>query len=261
MIEEKGISNYDVYNEGMKKSLLDKIYFMDKVDARVFVDYGCADGTLIHFLSQLFPEYIYIGYDVDENMLKEARKKFPDNPERFIFTSDWSEVEKYSKSGVSTVILSSIVHEAYAYGTRKDVDNLWKRVFSGVFEYIVIRDMIPSASIDKTSDINDVAKILKKSNKSSLYDFERNWGSIETNKNLIHFLLKYRYTDNWEREVKENYFPVMREELISSIPDEYEIEFHEHFVLPYLKRVVKKDFGIDLKDNTHLKLILKKINI
>lgn len=258
MIEE-GISNYSGYNEGMKKSLLDKIFFMDKVESAVFVDYGCADGTLIHFLSQLFPEYLYIGYDVDENMLKLAREKCPDNPERFLFTSDWKEVTEYARSGVATIILSSTIHEVYAYGTRKDVDSLWERVFSGLFEYVVVRDMIPSISADKISDINDVAKLLKKADKSYLFDFERNWGSIETNKNLIHFLLKYRYADNWEREVKENYFPVMREELISSIPDEYEIEFHEHFVLPFLKRVVKKDFNIDLKDNTHLKLILKHI--
>ncbi len=258
MIEE-GISNYSGYNEGMKKSLLDKIFFMDKVESTVFVDYGCADGTLIHFLSQLFPEYMYIGYDVDENMLKLAREKCPDNSERFLFTSDWKEVTEYARSGVATIILSSTIHEVYAYGTRKDVDSLWRRVFNGVFEYVVIRDMIPSISADKRSDINDVAKLLKKADKSYLFDFEHNWGSIETNKNLMHFLLKYRYADDWSREVKENYFPVLREELISSIPDEYEIEFHEHFVLPFLKRVVKKDFNIDLKDNTHLKLILKHI--
>ncbi|MGA1049083.1 MAG: hypothetical protein ACO3UU_13830, partial [Minisyncoccia bacterium] len=42
----------------------------------------------------------------------------------------------------------------------------------------------------------------------SLISFEKVWGSIfKDYRNFIHFLLKYRYTDNWEREVNENYLP------------------------------------------------------
>lgn len=250
MINEKAISNYTVYNEGMRKSLLDKIFFMDKIDARVIVDYGCGDGTLIHFLSTLFPELTYIGYDIDEEMLKQAREKC-----NCVFTSDWEEV--LALTGKSTaILLSSVIHEVYTYGTRSDVENIWERVYD--FDYVVIRDMIPSISMDKRSDINDVKNILRKGAQSQIRDFEQIWGSIEQNKNLIHFLLKYRYLDNWDREVIENYFPLTREELLSSIPDEYSIEFHEHFVLPYIKSVVRKDFNIDIKDNTHLKLILKR---
>lgn len=259
MTRENTIQNYSVYNEGMKKSLLDKIFFMDKIDARVIIDYGCADGTLIHFLHSLFPEYQYIGYDIDEQMLEQARSKFDEDDMvgTILFTSNWKEVEKYSKSDISAILLSSVIHEVYAYGTRKDVDTMWESIFSNSFDYIVIRDMIPSISMDKKSDINDVKNVMRKSDSGHLREFEQVWGSIEQNKNLIHYLLKYRYTDNWEREVRENYFPINREELLSSIPDEYEIEFHEHFILPFLKNTVKKDFGIFIKDNTHLKLILK----
>lgn len=262
MISGNNIQNYSVYNEGMKKSLLDKIFFMDKIDARVIVDYGCADGTLIHFLYTLFPEYQYIGYDIDDEMLEQARSKFnhDDTVGSVMFTSDWEEVKRYSKSGVSAVLLSSVIHEVYAYGTRRDVDVMWSRIFSDDFDYIVIRDMVPSISMDKKSDINDVKNVMRKANAGHLRDFEQVWGSIEQNKNLIHYLLKYRYTDNWNREVRENYFPINREELLSSIPDEYDIEFHEHFILPYLRNVVKHDFNINLKDATHLKLILERTN-
>lgn len=231
---------------------------MDKIDARVVVDYGCADGTLIHFLSTLFPEFKYIGYDIDNQMLNLAREKCGSDESRFVFTSDWDEVIKHSKSGVSAVLLSSVIHEVYAYGTRRDVDTMWDRIFGDSFDYIIIRDMVPSISMDKKSDINDVKNLMRKAAPGHLRDFEQVWGSIEQNKNLIHYLLKYRYTDNWNREVRENYFPLTREELLSSIPDGYEIEFHEHFILPYLKTTVKRDFGIFIKDNTHLKLILKR---
>lgn len=256
----ENIANYEKYNSGMKKSLLDKIFFMDKINAEVIVDYGCADGTLIHFLHTLFPEYCYVGYDIDENMLDQARSKFGEDDDVSL-TSDWSKVEDLLEGSEKTaIILSSVIHEVYAYGTRKDVDDVWSRVYSGLFDYIVVRDMIPSTTIDKKSDINDVRNIMRKSNQGRLRDFEQVWGSIEQNKNLVHYLLKYRYKDNWAREVKENYFPLTREEFISSIPDEYEIEFHEHYVLPFLKNVVKKDFGIVLKDNTHFKMVLKIID-
>lgn len=254
----ENIRNYSVYNEGMKKSLLDKIFFMDKIDANLIVDYGCADGTLIHFLHSLFPEYSYIGYDIDEKMLDEARSKFNKN-DKVYFTSNWNEVEGLAKENENTaIVLSSVIHEVYAYGTRTDVENMWKSIFSEWFKYVVIRDMVPSFSIDKKGDINDFSNIIKKATSWQVKDFEQVWGSLEQNKNLVHFLLKYDYIDNWEREVKENYLPITREELLKTIPDEYNIEFHEHFILPYIKNKVKRDFNIELKDNTHIKLVLKR---
>ena len=33
--------------------------------------------------------------------------------------------------------------------------------------------------------------------------------------------------------------------------------YHEHYVLPYIKRMVQKELGIELKDPTHLKMILE----
>lgn len=258
----ENIRDYSVYNEGMKKSLLDKIFFMDKIDTKLIVDYGCADGTLIHFLHSLFPEINYIGYDIDDTMLEEARKKFHKD-DKVKFTSDWEEVEtaaiENNNSNKNTaVVLSSVIHEIYAYGTRNEVEEMWKNVFSFFFKYVIIRDMVPGFSIDKKSDINDVKNVLRKASSSQIRDFEQIWGSVEQNKNLVHFLLKYRYTNNWEREVKENYLPITREELLRTIPDEYNIEFHEHYILPFLKKIVKKDFGIELKDNTHLKLVLER---
>ena len=251
------IKNLQVYNAGMKKSLLDKIFFMDKIDATVFVDYGCADGTLINFLRNLFPEFEYYGFDISEEMIQVAQnsnKEIKDN-----FSTNWDYIESQIKGKKSCVICSSIIHEIYSYGTINDVDVFWSRIFGNEFDYIVIRDMLPGKSIDRRSDINDVSKVLKKAKKEALSNFESFWGSIENNKSLIHYFLKYRYTDNWSREVKENYMPITREELLSELPDNYEITYHEHFILPFLKTKVEEDFGIELKDNTHLKLILKRV--
>lgn len=251
------IKDYKIYTTRMKKSLLDKIYFVDKIEANIIVDYGCADGTLIHFLATLFPELQFIGFDIDEKMISEARVKC-EGMKNCSFTSRWEDIETYC--GHKAIILSSIIHEVYSYGSEKDISIFWDRVYGGTFKYIAIRDMIPSISMDKRSDINDIKNIMRKARPAYVRAFEQVWGSIEQNKNLIHYLLKYRYTENWDREVRENYMPITREQLIISIPDEYEIMFHEHFVLPYLKDTVFEDFGIVIKDNTHLKMVLKKID-
>lgn len=254
--EEAKITGLDGYNTGMKKSLLDKVFFMDKIDVEVIVDYGCADGTLIHFLRNLFPEIVYYGFDISEEMIGEAKKK---NPEiAMCFTTNFDDIMKKTKHCKKAVVLSSIIHEAYSYGTANDISIFWNRIFNSGFDNIVIRDMMPGMSINKQSETNDVAKILRKANRQQLFDFQQLWGSIENMKSMAHFLLKYQYDDNWEREVHENYFPIYREQMLSQVPDAYDIVFHEHFVLPYLAKVVKKDFGIELKENTHIKLILSK---
>ena len=253
------IKNYSIYNEKMKKSLLDKIFFIDKIEATQIVDFGCADGTLIHFMHSLFPENIYIGYDLDEEMLKKAREKFDKNDENVIFTSDWEEVERLAMANKNTaLILSSVIHEVYSYGSEDDIKELWKNIFARWFDYVIIRDMAPNLSIDRESDINDYKNILAKAKTWQIKEFEHVWGSLEQNKNLVHFLLKYDYVENWNREVRENYIPLLREELLRKIPDKYNIDFHEHFTLPYIKNKVKNDFNIELKDKTHIKLILRR---
>ena len=37
-----------------------------------------------------------------------------------------------------------------------------------------------------------------------------------------------------------------------------EIAYIETYFLPYLKSIVEKDFGINIHDNTHVKLLLKR---
>jgi len=247
----ENIKDIKSYTDGMKKSLLDKMFFMDKIDSTEFIDYGCADGTLLGFMKDMFPKYNYTGYDVSEEMISLANKKHSD----INFVNEFNYTKTSEKS---TLILSSIIHEVYSYCSKSEIENFWDNVYNSNFDYIVIRDMMIGNSCEKMSDINDVASILRSNNHGRLKQFEGIWGTIENNKNLVHYLLKYRYIPNWDREVKENYLPIFREELLSNIPSDYEVIFHEHYVLPFLKEKVRDDFGIELKDNTHIKLILKR---
>lgn len=261
------INKYDVYNARMSLSMFDKLFFLDKTDATLFVDYGCADGTLLKHLNDYLPEAILVGYDNDSNMLNHAIKNLP--PPKAAFYSNWEDLVDYTRNPPKSrwpnapkraLILSSIVHEVYHYSEPKEIDTFWTKIFAAEFDYIIIRDMIPSETIDRSSDVNDVMKVLRKyRDTKELKDFERRWGSITNNKNLAHFLLKYTYTTpNWDREVKENYIPLYFEDLLAMIPNQYSVLFSEHNVLPFIKRQVRTDFGIDMKDAIHLKMVLER---
>lgn len=267
-MEGRKISSFASYNANMKKSLMDKIYFIDKTEATVFVDFGCSDGELIKFMNALFPEYTYIGYDISEEMIEAARVNITGGsdinlPNNIHLYSEWDAVNRYLDKFYprvkKAIILNSVIHEVYSYSTLLAIDTFWEVVFGDMFDYVVIRDMLPSMSINKKSNINDIAKVRRKANKSHLSDYENHWGSINENKNLVHFLLKYRWVENWEREVKENYFPLYVENFMEHITDDYVIDYYEEFVLPYTKRQILKDFGVELKDNTHIKCILRKV--
>lgn len=256
------IANVDQYNTSMKKTLLDKCFFIDKVDADCAVDFGCADGELIRFLRSLFPEKTYIGYDESPKMIVEANVKNVETPDVWFF-DDWDVVDKaldvYREKGMKTVLnLSSVIHEVYAYATQHQIDCFWDQVFQSGFDFVAIRDMMPSRNVDRRSDINDVVRVYQRANLSHLRHFESVWGSIESNKSLLHFLLKYRYVENWDREVMENYLPLHREDMLSIISRGYRIIYEEHFTLPFLQWQVQRDFGIDVKDRTHIKMILQR---
>ena len=272
MQEYNEITNITEYNRRMTQSAMDKAFFVDKIEADIIVDYGCADGFLIYLIKNFFsPETIFIGYDIDPKMIELASERFKNEKNIFFFNNwenlkikiDYINGERNRNREVkakTAVVLSSILHELYEYLTVKDVDFFWKEIFD--FDYVVIRDMIPSEKIDRMSDINDVRKIFKRFyGTKELTDFQNRWGSIENNKSLIHFLLKYKYvTPNWEREVKENYMPLYKERLFCLFPDNFDITYHDHYCLPYIKEQIFKDFGIEVKDATHLKIIFKKRN-
>lgn len=249
------IANLFEYNLRMAKSVLDKLFFVDKVDVHTLIDFGCADGTLLGHVAKWMPDAELIGYDKDPLMIKEAKAKH-----KGVFFADnllTALSHRCGKRGDAALLLSSVIHEVYHYSTPEEIEEFWRMVWSCNVKYIIIRDMMPSRSVDRTSDIDDVVRVMKAG--AVLDDFQRIWGSVENNKNLLHFLLKYKYVEpNWNREVKENYIPLYREDFLRSIPNEYSVLYQEHYVLPWLKTNVRKDFGIVWKDPTHFKIILER---
>ena len=114
---------------------------------------------------------------------------------------------------------------------------------------IILRDMILPERMKQSSPhfngimqkIRDVPAML-----SLLTDFELAHGPIQSLYQANHFLLKYFYTDNWERECKENYVPVTNEEY-EGIFDSLgaQVTHNEFYCIPYLREKWQKDFGLD----------------
>jgi hypothetical protein len=259
------IQSLEHYNSAMARPLFDKIWFADKVNgATIFIDYGCADGTLLRFLARNLPDCEFLGYDADPEMISIAEKT--DKLSNVEFSSNWDDVRGTLLGGLAgakldskkiCLILSSIVHEVYAY-RRNEVDKFWTDIFGSRADYIALRDMVVSDTTARQSDPISVARIRQRYQPDALRAFEATWGSLNDNWALVHFLLKYRYQDGWDRELRENYLPLSLERLLALIPTNYEPIFMEHYTLPFLREQVMKDFGIQLQDRTHLKLLLKR---
>lgn len=263
-IGETEIANREAYNLAMSKSMIDKMFFMDKIDESVTTvfDFGCADGVLIGTLARLFPEMCYVGYDLDEDMIRKARERSGDLGNVFFFSSlrdfdAWAADRKldFRKTALN---LSSLIHEVYSYGTAESIEDFWRFVTESGFGYIAIRDMCLDCSAQRPALKEDVIKVRSGYDLKLIAQFEALHGSITDNRNLIHFLLKYRYKDNWEREVRENYLPVSVEDIMGRITGNtsgYRLIYFDHYILPFFARSVKRDFDISVKDYTHVKFI------
>ena len=258
------IDNYQVYNDRRRRSMWDKAFFMDKVPGtELIIDFGCADGSLIRFLHELFPSIRYIGYDIDPAMIAAARQHCPENA---WFFSDQAELlDKIRALGIEkkriAVNFSSVLHEIFHYDCdRESITRLIGQIGPG---YLVVRDMMYASADPAAPAPQAAAEQLRRVLPAwQVADFEAAWGSIGVRKNLVHLILKYKYTENWERECRENYFSYGMEELTALLnPDgAYAPILLSRYILPWCRHDAKNTLGIDLGSSftTHYSLILAR---
>lgn len=269
-ISSHHIADNGWYNAEMAKSLIDKIYFLDKVDARMFVDFGCANGVMLSFIEKVFPGMKLVGYDVNEEMLDEARKRDPDSA--VIYTSDWQEVSrlvtehrKASSADDNKVclVLSSVLHELHSYLDEGEKVDAFRKIWGedGIeFDYIAVRDMMADKSVSRPANPITVARVqqvFEARHPGLISQWEARWGHLGENWSLQHFLLTYRYVSNWDREYRENYLPQNYQDFMASVPRKYHAIYRDHFILPFLERRVREDFDITMTDATHLKVVFE----
>lgn len=263
-VDQKG------YNTSMGRAIDDKLFFLDKLKLKsntIFVDFGCADGTILQELASRFPGGYFIGFDISESMIAMAREKW-NGEQDVIFTTNWASVQEQFRfkaqstmnSPTTILILSSVLHELYSYGTTEDIRIAWERIFGLRADYIVFRDMMWSSADDRI-DVRNLISIVKSessSRKHLVRSFEQVCGPIAGAKSLTHYLLKYRYTVNWDREVHENYFPITLSQFLKQMTEKYEPEYLERTAIPFLQDCIRRDYGFGYPIKTHLKGIFKR---
>lgn len=238
------------YNDQMAKSMGDKLFFLNKIsatDVDKIVDFGCANGELFKYVPS---NWDLVGVDNNEEMKKQAIANFP----KAKIVDNLNKVETTNNTLLN---MSSVIHEVYSYCSKKEINEFWKSVFNSNYKYIVIRDMMISDITDRPLRKQDLNDIENMKNQTTFQDFEKVWG-CKTYRNLIHYLLKYRYTENWERELHENYLPITLEQLLKKIPSDYEFIYLNRYTLPFIKNTVFETYGHTIRENTHAQIILKR---
>ena len=172
--------------------------------------------------------------------------------------------------GKSLLIMSSVIHEVYSYAEDfRQVRDFWRTLGRCGFDMIAIRDM--SLNYSDFTDVpvdavlwvyenvfrNSGLRIKGKPLELQLDEFEEEWGALcdprlrRVNvKNLVHFLIKYRYVENWAREVKENYLPVTQDKLKGILRGMgYSLARKESSRLDFYRKTWIKDFKLNIPDN------------
>ena len=254
------IQDYDIYTARMQKSVYDKMFFVDKIfddSIDTVIDFGCADGELILHLHTFMPDVRFIGYDIDETMLERARERVPFAE----FYSNWNDINVDPDRTI--VNLSSVIHEIYHYANDGDIAVFWQRILAPGFAYITIRDMFKN-DIDLPAGDRWRQNVIDAGYGKQLDDFEKCWGKIKTTNQKNHFLLKYKYKENWDREVSENYMPITVGELKHTVTHYmpygvYEIDYENFSPLPFIVNQIGKDLNLNMESfPTHLRIIFRK---
>lgn len=252
----KIITDKQLYLDRMSKSLQEKLKIINffPEGTKDVLDVGCADGTISIALAQLFPEMNFLGIDLNEEFIGLARGKSKEVKnvrfEKIYLRQLLARTQKFD-----LVIFCSVLHEFFSYGegissvlkALADAHELLKT--EGV---IVIRDMILNSFVKEShlfcEEINK--KIVKRKDlELFVRDFEERFGKLKNIYRLNHFLLKYLYTENWERESRENYVPVTFEEYeqIFALLG-MKLQQKDLYLIPFLKEKWQKDFGLTEKE-------------
>lgn len=254
--------DFNKYTAEMSKSVWDKAFFIDKIEgAKCVIDFGCADGALIRFLANLFPEMTFVGYDMNKELIARATDLCSNKNCLFFNTDENEEMLSWIRDNFSSneicINFSSVWHELLSSTESESAVNFCRILKP---RYITIRDMF--FTYDTTlPKVKDSVWDLVISNVETSYrdEFEEKFGSTMEIKNFIHFLLKYQWKDNgWDEEMKENYF-ALKPSSIPFLAANYREIFKNRYVLPHLRHKFES-MGINCDIfRTHIQVVFENI--
>ena len=262
------ITNYNTYLARMDVSLPDKAFFVYRAPlARIIVDFGCAAGNLFRYIRSISnQEYIMIGYDNDATMRELAREAAD------VVCGTMEELQKTIEHTLAAHNLtmknvlfnfSSVIHEMNSY----EIDDIFSFINDLRPGYISIRDMKFRCKREIPSDW---LRIFDEKYLKQFHSFLAHRGIFLPDlADFAEYLLKYKYTENWERELEEHYFfgfaraERYYDELIDN--HKYRSTWDVNYCLPHFDRQIKDDFNIffNVSDyfTTHEQLLLERTDL
>lgn len=234
------LRNYNVYLSGMEKSNNEKLFFLDMLNITQFdriIDFGCGRGDILRACALHGGENL-IGIDHDLAMIKLAKQNVPGAT----FTN---KLDKTMVDEKTLIIFSSVLHEV------GDDWNEIEKILAGSGSTVVVRDMYYTSDDNFRLGKDELSKLIRYSQPKILADFVEKYGLVRE-KDMIHYLLKYTYIDNWQLELAEDYFSFDFDRLFKL----GYIKYMKKYPLEYKQRSIWKDFKIWINCNTHVQLIM-----
>ena len=262
------ITDYNTYLARMDVSLPDKAFFVYRAPlARVIVDFGCAAGNLFRYIRSVSnQEYIMIGYDNDETMRKLARE----SADMVCGTlAELCEAIEHALTAHNLTMknvlfnFSSVLHEMNS----DEIEEIFGFINNLRPGYISIRDMKFRRKRENPSERLCISDEEHLNQFHSFLAHRRIF--LPDLADFAEYLLKYKYTENWERELGEYYFFgfAYAERYYRALIDnhKYRPTWDVNYCLPHFNRQIKDDFGIsfDVSDyfTTHKQLLLERTDL
>lgn len=151
----------------------------------------------------------------------------------------------------SLIIFSSVLHE-YNWENFKP--------FFILFDTIVMRDMQSPEKFWYKVPESTRALVTKDFPGELLAKLERKYGYINDLERLYNYFLMYRYADNFDHELQEDYFSIIWENLKEWLTYDYvfHVLYEKDYILPFIKQDIETKFGYELKYPTHKQIIFVK---
>lgn len=266
------IHNLDIYLKRMAATLADKCWWVEQLppDIDTVVDYGCAQGDLALYLGKTNPgRFHYIGIDNSPAMLalieKNRDRLFGDA--KVAFYESIAGIADRCDTGRAVLVLNSVMHEVFSYLTDEEQEALLADMFGAGFRFVAIRDMNMPRLDAAPFDFDGAQSVIERSPSAGMWN-EYNvylngarrgehWGSRALR--VAEFLLKYKYIDNWDREMKETYYwDWLRMTERFWRKEGYRVAVDLKFHIPFLRHQINADFGFDFPFDTHRKILLTR---
>ena len=283
----KNICDLAAYHDSMAKSMTDKAWFLNEIDWNeyrgkklIFVDIGCADGTMGRYLMTHFmsPNSFHGVYNVDTDVYYygfDLPEIISDKTEEFGGRIHFAPMSKLMDCLVKDieqeqihfiVIMSSVLHEICSNPIdRGELIDLRQLIKSEYCDYLAIRDMCYNGP-DHAVPIRTLISMYKNCD-NDVYKCEFTGALKETDrfqyKPLAKFLLTYQYTENFDTEMSEDYFSNWHDYITEILPDanSYTVLYCKNYLLPYYVQKWREDWGLtSFEFTTHERLLYKLRN-